>query len=351
MRPVIPMPDAGLPSRAAPGAPDLLCEVPVPLRMRMADDLDRVVAHHRAATGEALSCLSILGQGGASPLDRLRFVRAPEAFPPMLVSARHGNAFNRRFHAAHVASGGFVSGQPEGAAPVFADAGLPDPAGAIGVYAVAPFVMLVDHARLGARPVPRRWADLAEDTYRGEVTFGGWRRPQSAAGGALNSFFLLAMLRLLGPAALARLVANVPDVIHSAQMPRMAGTGASVAAIYVLPWSLADICPRRARTTIVWPEEGALAFPLWTTVQASHRDRLDVLVRHLYGAGTAAFLDRNRYPALAPGRPSAVPAGARLFWPGWDYARHRAAAGDLRHVLALFHDSRAAAQQEVRRCA
>lgn len=350
MRPVIPAPDPATP--APPSGPlDLLCEVPVPLRMSFADDLARRVARHCAATGEALSCAVPMGQGGPSPLDRLRLARTPQAFPRMLVSARGGNAFNRRFHAAHVAGGTFASAQPEGVAEVFAAAGLVDPRGWIGVYAVAPFVMLVDHARLGARPLPRRWADLAEPEFRGEVSFGGWRRAGTAPYGALNTFFLLSMLRLLGPARLERLLANVPDLVHSAQMPRIAGTGASVAAVYVLPWSLADICPRRGRTTVVWPQDGALAFPLWTTVQAAHRRRVEVLVAHLFGPATADFLDRNRYPALAPGRPPGLPDGTRLLWPGWDYARHRAAAGDLKMVTALFRESRAQAGREVRRCA
>lgn len=226
-----------------------------------------------------------------------------------------------------------------------------DPQGWIGVYAVAPFVMLVDRARLGARPVPKGWADLSEPEYRGEVSFGGWRRPGAARHSALNTFFLISMLRLLGSERLRQILANVPDLVHSAQMPRIAGTGASVAAIYVLPWSLADICPRRSRTQVVWPAEGALAYPLWTTLQAAHRRRIEVLADHLYGAQTARLLDRNRYPALAPHRAPALPEGARLLWPGWDYVRHRAAAADAKAVAAAFHGSRAPIDGGLRRCA
>ncbi|MDQ0505144.1 ABC transporter substrate-binding protein [Xanthobacter agilis] len=348
MRPVMPAPDGAL----MPAGPlDLLCEVPVPLRMRFADDLSRHLARHCTQGGEAFSCHVPMGQGGPSPLDRLRYVRDPLDFPRMLVSARHGNAFNRRFHDTHMRAGAFSSGQPAGVASVFEAAGLIDPKGWIGVYAVAPFVMLVDRARLGTRPLPRSWADLAEPELRGEVSFGGWRRPGMAHHSALNTFFLLAMLRLLGPERFGRLLANVSELTHSAQMPRIAGTGASVSSIYVLPWSLADICPRRNRTEVVWPREGALAYPLWTTMQSAHRQRLAPVVDHLYGTATADFLDRNRYPALAPRRQPALPEGARLLWPGWDYVRHPAAASDLKHVIALFRRSREQMEREVRRCA
>lgn len=112
MRPVSPTPGDGALTPAS-GPLDLLCEVPVPLRMRFADELARRIARHCADGGDALSCRVPMGQGGPSPFDRLRLARAPEAFPHMLVSARHGNAFNRRFHAAHVASGAFASAQPE----------------------------------------------------------------------------------------------------------------------------------------------------------------------------------------------------------------------------------------------
>ncbi|MFG1419304.1 ABC transporter substrate-binding protein [Xanthobacter sp. V0B-10] len=349
MRPVTPPPAAAPLSAGRPL--DVLCEVPVPLRMRFADDLARRLAGDCARGGAALSCHVPLGQGGRSPLDRLRYVRDPADFPRMLVSARQGNAFNRRFHAEHVARGAFTSAQPDGAAEVFTAAGLVDPQGWIGVYAVAPFVMLVDRVRLGARPVPVSWADLAEPEFRGEVSFGGWQRPGAARPAALNTFFLLAMLRLLGPGRLERLLTNVPELAHSAQMPRIAGTGASVAAVYVLPWSLADICPRRNRTQVVWPGEGALAYPLWTTIQAAHRQRVAAPVEHLYGASTADFLNRNRYPALSPHARPELPEGARLSWPGWDYARHPAAAADLRRVTALFGASRERTGGEERRCA
>lgn len=343
--------DAASPRGAARGW-DFLGSVPVPLRARTRDGLAELTTRHRAAGGPALKCCFPMGQGGRGPIERLRFLRHLDDFPRMLVSAEHGNVFNRRFHDRHVSRGAFASGQPSGVAPVFADCGLVDPRRWIGVFAVAPFVMLVDRQRLGGLPVPRRWRDLADPIFRDQVVFGGWRREETQAWSHYNKFFLLCMARELGLSGLARLVRNVPQLLHSAQMPRLAGTDASPGGIYVLPWSLADMCPRRAHTEVVWPEDGALAYPLWLTVQERHCDRLDVLSRHFHGAELGRYLAENRYPPLCPDLAPALPGGARLKWLGWDYVRHPATADDVRTACRIFLDAQdRRAPPEIRSCA
>jgi hypothetical protein len=93
--------------RGVPRGWDFLGNVPVPLRHCVRDGTADAVARHRAAGGPSLKCCFPMGQGGRTPFDRLRFVRALDDFPNMLVSAEHGNAFNRRFHEKHVVGGAF----------------------------------------------------------------------------------------------------------------------------------------------------------------------------------------------------------------------------------------------------
>lgn len=325
---------------------DFLGSCPVPLRVRMRDDIASIADANR------LSWRAPSGQGGRTPMDRLRFIRELEEFPRLLVSAESGAAFNRAFHAAHVARGDFSSLQPERCDDAFIDAGLIDPSGWIGVYAVAPFVLLIDRVRLGARPTPRSWVDLADPIYRGEVVFSGWRREGDARWRSFNAFFLVSMLQLLGEQRLSAILANAPRLMHSTQMPRFAGTGASLGAIYVLPWALADLCPRRERSEVVWPREGALAFPLWMTAQTRHSERIAPLADHFFADATARWLDHNLYPSLAPGRPRLLPDAARLLFPGWDYLRHRSAADDGKRAARLFHESRERFDMEgEKRCA
>lgn len=325
---------------------DLLGHAPVPVRLRLRDGLAAVAAR------AGLRCAFPGGVDGGDPLAGLRFVRDPGAFPRMLLSAGGANVFNRRFHARHVEAGAFSAGQPAGAPQAFRDAGLIDGRGWIGVYAVAPFVWLVDRARLGSRPLPTRWADLAEPEYRGEVVIGGWRRPGTARWQHVNAFVLASMAFELGWGGFRRLLANLAPPMHSAVMPRVAGGDASTGAIYVLPWSLADMCPRRQRTAVIWPADGALAHPLWLTVQAAHAERLRPLTQHLFGPALADYLDANRYPSLAPGRQPALPAGARLRWPGWERIRHPGTAEAVKAVSAALNGELAARPAAgMRRCA
>jgi len=316
---------------------DFLGSCPAPLRMRMRDELADLLRDLHRNTGERLKGCMPMGHGGRTPFERLRHIRDLDDFPKFLVSADHGNAFNRAFHACHVETGAFAALQPEGAAPVFEQAGLIDPRGWIGVYAVAPFVMLIDRARLGARNIPRSWADLADPAYRGDIALSGWRPDGAQQWRAFNQFFLVAIARLLGDKGLREVLANLAGLTHSAQMPRLAGSANSLAAIYVLPWALADMCPRRDRTEVVWPNEGALAFPLWMTAQAAHRDRVAPLADYFFAPETARWLDHNRYPSLAPSGGASLPEGARFAWPGWDFFRARSTASEIKRISALFH--------------
>ena len=338
-------------ARAAPRGWDFLGSTPVPLRAKMRDDIALAAQEHVAQGGTPLKCCMPLGQGGHTPIERLRFVRALEDFPKLLVSSEHGAIFNRIFHRQHIERGAFSSCQPQGAAEAFIQAGLIDPQNWIGVYAVAPFVLLIDKTRLGARPAPQSWAELADPLYRGEVVFSGWRREGDRDWSAYNQFFLVAMLRLLGADGLRALVANVPGLMHSAQMPRHAGAASSQGAIYILPWALADLCPRRESTEVVWPREGALAYPLWLTAQTAHRAKMAPLLDYFFAPATAKWLDHNLYPSLAPGGAASLPEGARLSWLGWDYLRHPSAREDVKAACAIFVESRKSNINEGRKCA
>ncbi len=83
----------GLPARLGS-----LGTVPVPLRQRVRDGVADLVQEIGEADAPPLRCCFPMGQGGRGPFERLRYIRALADYPGMLVSAEHGNAFNRRFY-------------------------------------------------------------------------------------------------------------------------------------------------------------------------------------------------------------------------------------------------------------
>ena len=86
---------------------------------------------------------------------------------------------------------------------------------------------------------------------------------------------------------------------------------------------------------MIWPEEGALAYPLWLTVQAHRRAIFEPLIDLFYGAELAGYLNDNLYPSLSPhARPHIPPGG--VTWLGWDYVRSRCAAADQKAARAAF---------------
>lgn len=315
---------------------DFLGGVPVPLRQHVRDSVSQLIG--REPHLQSLKCCVSMGQGSHGPIQRLRYVKNYDDFPALLVAAEYGNVFNRNFYSTHVEGGRLAAVQPQLTHPAFVQAGLVDPKGWFGVFAVAPFVLLVDRRRLGQRPMPRCWADLLEPEFAGEVAFSGWRPEPNVPYRSFNMFLLLAIAREFGIEGLARLLGNVSGLMHTMQMARLAGHTSSCAAIYIVPWFFATLCPRREVTTIVWPEDGALAFPLWLTMKRAESERLSALVDHFYGTDLAAYLNSNCYPAACRERASSLPGTGRLKWIGWDFVRHPAAGRLVRQARALAAD-------------
>jgi ABC-type Fe3+ transport system substrate-binding protein len=206
--------------------------------------------------------------------------------------------------------------------PACVDGKILDPLGAFSVFAVIPLVFLVDHCRLGDRPVPRRWSDVLGPQYRRDVIFGGWRPNDRVPYTDFNEFLLLCLLEEFGRDGIDAFAANVKLLQHNIRTVRSAGSDSDQgAAIAILPWLQADLCPRRERTSVVWPEDGAFAMPIGFAARPGHRARLKPLIDYMSGPTLGALLAKNRYPPVTTAVADAFPPGARLKWPGWNQVR------------------------------
>lgn len=327
---------------------DLLGRMPVPLRRPFKAGLDRAVAAHRAQDGgEALNCCFLSGAEWYHPFDGL--AAAGDGVPRMLVSTFHHDILDPRL-LAHYAPQTMPSLPP--CHPVCAAAGLPDPEGVFRLFAVVPFVFLVDEMRLKGRAAPRRWSDLLAPHWAGDIVFGGWRPDEQSAYQEYNSFLLLALRHEFGDEALRAFAANVRHLQHNIRTATLAGSNSvHASAVAVLPWLQAELCPRRARTRVVWPEDGALAMPISYLVKRGEERRVSPLADYLHGAELGAVLARNCYPPANAALDSGLPDGARLKWPGWDYVRRHDMAIETRRAAEIFFSARHGEPGSLRACA
>lgn len=319
------------------GRLDLLGRMPVPLRRGFKAGLDQTVAAHRSATGEQLNCHFLAGAEWYRPFDGLA-TAAPDDLPAMLVTTLHHDILAPALlkHYTPMPAATAASAAPD-MHPACLDAGLQDPLGVFHTFAAIPFVFLVDEKRLNGRQPPRSWSDLLDPVWAGEIVFGGWRPNDTEPYQDYNSYLLFCLFLEYGATGLEAFAANVRHLQHNIRTAAQAGSNSrNVGAIAILPWLQAALCPRRERTSVIWPEDGALAMPIGYLVRPETASRVQPLVDYVTGAGLGKMLAHNCYPPVNPAVDGAFPAGARLKWPGWHAMRSHNMALESKQAADIF---------------
>ncbi|MDR3395049.1 MAG: ABC transporter substrate-binding protein [Parasulfuritortus sp.] len=325
---------------------DFLGRMPIPLRRAFKAGLDRTVADHRAATGVNLDCSFLSGAEWYKPFDALATANE-EHLPGMLVTTFHHDILAPGLLARYAPG---PSARQPNFHPACTAAGLPDPEGVFRLFAAIPFVFLVDEKRLKGRPAPRAWDDLLDPIWTDDIVFGGWRPNGQVPYQDYNSYLLLSLRREYGDDGLAAFAVNVRHLQHNIRTATQAGSNSrDVGAIAILPWLQAELSPRRERIRVVWPEDGALTMPIGYLVKPEAETRLWQLADYVSGVELGRTLVRNCYPPSNPAIPGAFPAGAKLKWPGWDYARTHDLATESKRAADKFFTAWNEAH-EVREC-
>lgn len=256
--------------------------------------------------------------------------RTSDQLPEVICSAGFGHFFEPHFMEQFLQRDVFNSTISGEASWPFKEAGLDDPDGWYGLYAVFPLIMLVDKRRLGVRPMPRRWADLLDPCYEGEIAIG-------ATQGKVHEDVMLYLHKAFGMEGVTALARNIRRGMHGAQMAKLAGSGSEDgAAIYIISWLFARCCARREQVEIVWPEEGAMVTPMLVMAK---RD-CSAFGRHLFSAVAGSEYGehsaRNFMPARLDGVDNRLPEDARFNWLGWDYIKSRSIPELILQVGAQF---------------
>ncbi len=327
------------------GSLDFLGRMPIPLRRPFKTGLDRTVAAHQAATGIRLDCCFLSGSEWYRPFDGLAAAKTDAELPAMLVTTLYHDILDPGLLAHYTSHDASVS--PVVAHPVCVNGGLLDPLGIFQTFAVIPFVFLVDHQRLKGRPAPRCWSDLLDPIWADEIVFGGWRPHDRTPYQDYNSYLLFSLYQEYGQAGLEAFAANVHNIQHNIRTATQAGSNSrNVGAIAVLPWLQAELCPRRGRTQVIWPEDGALALPIGFLIKPDARARLTPLVNYVCSLELGIVLARNCYPPVNTAVADAFPAAVRLKWAGWNYIRNHDMAAEESRASQLFFAAWSRVQEE-----
>jgi ABC-type Fe3+ transport system substrate-binding protein len=244
-----------------------------------------------------------------------------EELPDIIVSADFNAFYYRRFYKRFVEPGHLVGYGRVDPCAAFAAAGLPDPCGEYFVLGVNPLVIVADLDKVEGRPLPRRWADILDPAWRGDIALRG-----SA------DFFCHAVLLPIhqehGAEGLLKLAPNVREGLHPAQMVKQIDGGGG-GALYVMPEFFAHRVKRRERIKILWPSDGALASPVTLQVKRDKVEELRPVLDWLTGPELARALVGARFPVPHAGVEGEL-REAPLKWLGWDWLR----ANDIREVNA-----------------
>lgn len=292
--------------------PMLLAMLPCPLKVPVEEDFwSRAEAGEWGQTERDL----YLFEGNANQTDFYKRVGAfqrEEELPDLIISPGISSFFHREFRSRFIDENVFTDVTKGQTHSRFEEMGLADPTGRYTMLCVNPLVMVVDHTRLGDLPVPRSWAELLKPEYRRKVSVRGQKD-------TFCETSLLTLRHIYGMEAVEAFGEAAEQGQHPAQMAKMAGTGNPAAsAILVMPYFYAQNIVKKDKVEIVWPEEGAIASPVFLLAKASKAKELAPLIDYLSGEHTANMYEKASFPALHPAVESKLPEGAGLLWMGWD---------------------------------
>jgi ABC-type Fe3+ transport system substrate-binding protein len=218
--------------------------------------------------------------------------------------------------------------------PEFVDAGIEDPMGACHIFAAFPSVWLVDKKKLGSRPMPKKWEDLQDPIYRGDITLAGHE------GDEISDVQLFNVWKHFGEQGLKALAKNATNFWSPAMMVKRAGAShPDGTAIYVLNYFFARSHRYEDRVELVWPEDGAWFNPLLLLAKRKRRPESQIAIDFLLGEQWRRHLDSVGFPSVYtyPGQ-KALPG--KLSWIGWDFIRNHDLDALSTELQAVFQNAR-----------
>ncbi len=324
--PKLPPTPGEYPETTTPGSLNLFALLPCPLKIPLEQAFNSFLA---SLSPQRRNRLTFLLEGNANSqmnyADYADHFESPAEMPDIIITPGFNSFFHPYFVQRFIRSGTFASVTPHAGDTQLAAMGITDPDGHYSMLAMNLLVLVVDHLRLGDRPVPRTWGDLLRPEYERTVAIRG------NSDGTFCETLLLTLLKEFGADSLTSLGKNVAWGWHPSQMVKSAGNGRPEGpAVCVMPLFFANSMGTREGVSVIWPEDGALVSPVTMLVKSDKQEELRDLLDFLCGTEVAGICAGASFPTTHPQVDNKLPKQATFKWIGWEYVKNH----DLKELIS-----------------
>ncbi|MDR3115657.1 MAG: ABC transporter substrate-binding protein [Treponema sp.] len=237
-----------------------------------------------------------------------------EKFPGLVTEAGYGDFFTGTFLTNREKRTWFAPWPaPQPVNPLFQGIDLQDPLGIFSIYGAMPYVFLVNHKRLGNRPVPRRIGDLTGPVY--EDLVGTVYSPED-----ITELLLLEIWKEQGEPGIRGLAHTIGLAAGTRELAASAlGNRGKAYGVYIMSWFFAHAVPKRDYLEILWPDDGALFCPLYALVKRERTASQTACGEFLFSKNLGTVMAEGWFTHIHPEVTHGAPQGARFRWVGWEY--------------------------------
>jgi ABC-type Fe3+ transport system substrate-binding protein len=317
---------------------DFLSQVHCPIKDRFSKAWEEFTGGYNAGHKTQLRGVTPMGGCGADIYCNISAVATREKFPLVVTDMGYQEFFTGDFLSNPEKLAWFDSpGRDVQAHSLFRDISLKDPLGVFHIFGSMPQVILVNHRRLGGRPVPRRIADLSSGEYAGSLGTG-------FAEDDISELLLLEIWKEQGEAGIRALSRNIGFAGRPQDLASDAVANRDGCCVYFMSWFFAHAAPRRDYLEIIWPEDGAVLNPTYAFFRKGETDREKEVGKacasFLFGPELARSLAGGWFVHIHPGISYDLPTEAKFRWVGWDYILEKPIVSRVKEIEEVYYDER-----------
>jgi ABC-type Fe3+ transport system substrate-binding protein len=192
-------------------------------------------------------------------------------------------------------------------------------------------VFVVNRQVLGERKAPQSLHELVFTDYHNSVAYPNEDED-------LKNALLTYLYKVGGDDAVLRFAKNCLQPLHPSQMVKSRRIEQKP-AIMIMPYFFAKIAQEEKHFEIIWPEEGALAIPIFLAMDdRMNEDERKALQCFFTEEACIVLAKQGYFPSSVPGVENEMLG--KLWWLGWDFIYEHDVLTLMQSCCQLFEDAR-----------